>query len=153
MKRTPPSIRMKEEVQQLLRGEAVEGAAADTPMRGLCGRWHATFCRCPSRRKPRRFWGGEHYRLGGRLRVRWRNGYEPKGVQSEAGLLELAVPQLRATEERFCPKLVERLGTRSVDLEELVQGVNVRAFDPGCRGSVWRELWAKPLEQEYGEPD
>lgn len=32
---------------------------------------------------------------------RWRNGYEPKQVQSEAGVLELALPQLRSTEEPF----------------------------------------------------
>lgn len=35
MKRIPPSIRMKEEVDQLLRGEAVEGAAPETAMRGF----------------------------------------------------------------------------------------------------------------------
>ena len=35
MKRIPPSVRMKEEVQQLLRGETEEGAPAETPMRGF----------------------------------------------------------------------------------------------------------------------
>lgn len=35
MKRIPPSVRMKEEVEQLLRGDAVDGAAAQTPMRGF----------------------------------------------------------------------------------------------------------------------
>jgi len=85
------------------------------------------------------FLGREHYRRGGRLRAGWRNGYEPKGVQSEAGLLELAVPQLRATEEQFCPKLVERLGTRSVDVEGLVRGMYVRG------------LSTRDVEDLYGE--
>src|SRR6185437_13746365 len=74
------------------------------------------------------FLGREHYRRGGRLRMGWRNGYEPKRVQSEAGLMQLAVPQLRATEERFGPELVERLGSRSVDLEGLVRGMYVRGL-------------------------
>jgi transposase-like protein len=85
------------------------------------------------------FLGRGHYRRGQRLRVGWRNGYEPKGVQTESGLLELAVPQLRATEERFCPKLVERLGNRSVDLEGLVRGMYVRG------------LSTQDVEDLYGE--
>ena len=39
------------------------------------------------------FLGCDHYRRGERQRVGWRNGYEPKRVQTEAGVLELAVPQ------------------------------------------------------------
>ena len=54
---------------------------------------------------------------GARARAGWRNGYEPKGVQTEAGLLEFAVPQLRATAEPFRPKLVDRLASRTPDLE------------------------------------
>jgi len=42
------------------------------------------------------FLGRGHYRRGKRLRVGWRNGYEPKGVQTESGLLELGISQLRA---------------------------------------------------------
>ena len=49
------------------------------------------------------FLGRGHYRRGERQRVGWRNGYEPKHVQSEAGLLEVAMPQLRGTEEAFRP--------------------------------------------------
>jgi transposase-like protein len=85
------------------------------------------------------FLGRGHYRRGQRLRVGWRNGYEPKGVQTESGFLELAVPQLRATEERFRPKLVERLGNRSVDLEGLVRGMYVRG------------LSTQDVEDLYGE--
>jgi transposase-like protein len=85
------------------------------------------------------FLGREHYRRGGRLRSGWRNGYEPKRVQSEAGLMELALPQLRATEERFRPQLVERLGNRSVELEELVRGMYVRG------------LSTQDIEDLYGE--
>lgn len=128
MKRIPPSVRMKEEVDQLLRGEAVEGAAAETPMRGLVRSLARYILQVSIEEEATTFLGREHYRRGGRLRMGWRNGYEPKGVQSEAGLLQLAVPQLRATEERFRPELVERLGNRSVDLEGLVRGMYVRGL-------------------------
>ncbi len=74
------------------------------------------------------FLGRGHYRRGERLRVGWRNGYEPKQLQTEAGPLALAVPQLRATAERFRPVLVEQLGTRTADLEGLVRGMYVRGL-------------------------
>ena len=65
---------------------------------------------------------------GERQRVGWRNGYEPKRVQSEAGVLELAVPQLRSTEEPFRPAVTDRLQTRTADLESLVRGMYVRGL-------------------------
>ena len=139
MKRIPPSVRMKEEVQQLLRGETEEGAPAETPMRGFVRLLARYILQVSIEEEATTFLGREHYRRGGRLRVGWRNGYEPKGVQSEAGLLELAIPQLRATEERFHPKLVERLGNRSVDLEGLVRGMYVRG------------LSTQDVEDLYGE--
>jgi transposase-like protein len=49
-------------------------------------------------------------------------------VQTEAGPLRLAVPQLRATDERCRPVLPERLARRSVDLERLVRRMYVRGL-------------------------
>jgi len=40
-------------------------------------------------------------------------------VQTEAGLLEFAVPQLRGTDQPFRPQLAEQLGSRTPDLEAL----------------------------------
>src|SRR5690242_7181912 len=128
MKRIPPSVRMKEEVDRLLRGEVVQGAPAETPMRGFVRSLAQYILQVSIEEEATTFLGREHYGRGGRLRTGWRNGYEPKGVQSEAGLMQLAVPQLRATEERFRPELVERLGSRSVDLEGLVRGMYVRGL-------------------------
>ena len=36
------------------------------------------------------------YRRGARQRAGWRNGYAPQDVHTEAGLVQLAVPRLRA---------------------------------------------------------
>ena len=63
-------------------------------------------------RKPQRFWAGSITDAADGCRWARETVTNPKGVQSEAGLLQLAVPQLRATEKRFHPKLVERLGNR-----------------------------------------
>lgn len=49
--------------------------------------------------------------------------------------MELSVPQLRATEGRFGPQLVERLGTRSVDLEGLVWGMLNADFEAWPSGT------------------
>ncbi len=139
MKRIPPSVRMKEEVTALLRGDAMEGEPAQAPMRGFLRSLARYMLQVSIEEEASEFLGRGHYRRGRRLRVGWRNGYEPKGVQTESGLLELAVPQLRATEERFHPKLVERLGNRSVDLEALVRGMYVRG------------LSTQDIEDLYGE--
>jgi len=139
MKRIPPSVRMKEEVTGLLRGDAVEGGVAQSPMQGFVRSLARYILQVSIEEEASEFLGRGHYRRGERLRVGWRNGYEPKGVQTESGLLELAVPQLRATEERFRPKLAERLGRRSVDLEALVRGMYVRGLSTQDVADLYRE--------------
>lgn len=139
MKRIPPSVRMREEIEQLLRGEAGDGTPPATPMRGFVRSLARYILQVSIEEEATTFLGREHYRRGQRTRVGWRNGYEPKGVQTEAGLLALAVPQLRATGERFYPQLVERLGSRTGDLEGLVRGMYVRG------------LSTQDVEDLYGE--
>lgn len=128
MKRVPPSVRMKEEVEQLLRGQAPDTPAPAVPMDGFVRATARYMLQVAIEAEATAFLGRGHSRRGERLRAGWRNGYEPKGVQTEAGLLDLAVPQLRATDERFTPTLPKRLGTRSVDLEGLVRGMYVRGL-------------------------
>ena len=139
MKRIAPSVRMKEEVTALLRGDAVEGGVAQSPMQGFVRSLARYILQVSIEEEASEFLGRGHYRRRERLRAGWRNGYEPKGVQTESGLLELAVPQLRATEERFRPKLAERLGHRSVDLEALVRGMYVRGLSTQDVADLYRE--------------
>src|SRR6266508_2091699 len=138
MRRIPPSVRMKEEVTALLGGE-VAGDTGSPPMEGFVRATARYMLQVAIEAEASAFLGRGHYRRGDRLRVGWRNGYEAKGVQTEAGLVKLAVPQLRATEERFCPKLVERLGTRSVDLEGLGGGMYVRGLSTQDVGELYGE--------------
>ncbi len=126
MKRVPPSVRMKEDVERLLRAEGP--AEALGPMDGFVRATAQYILQVAIEAEATAFLGRGHYRRGELQRIGWRNGYEPKTVQTEAGLLQLAVPQLRATAEPFRPVLPARLGQRSVDLEGLVRGMSVRGL-------------------------
>ena len=128
MKRVPPSVRLKEEIEGLLQGHELPSAPTEPPMVGFVGRLARYMLQVAVEAEATAFLGRDHYRRGERQRVGWRNGYEPKRVQSEAGVLELAVPQLRSTEEPFRPAVTDRLQTRTADLESLVRGMYVRGL-------------------------
>jgi putative transposase len=126
MKRVPPSVRLKEEVEDLLRGP--EAPSSETPMAGFVRQLAQYILQVSIEAEATAFLGRGHYRRGDRVRAGWRNGCEPKRVQSEAGVLNLAVPQLRGTDERFQPQVVERSGPRTPDLEALVRGMYARGL-------------------------
>ena len=128
MEKVPPSTRMKKEVERVLSGGTVEGAPVEAPMQGFVRSLARYILQVSIEEEATTFLGRGHYRRGQRARPGWRNGYEAKRLQTEAGLLELAVPQLRATPEPFRPALLERLGSRTADLEGLVRGMYVRGL-------------------------
>src|SRR6266436_835426 len=133
MKRVPPSARLKEEIEGLLQGQAPPPATGappceEAPMAGFVRQLARYILQVSIEAEATAFLGRGHYRRGDRVRPGWRNGYKPKRVQSEAGVLDLAVPQLRGTDERFHSTAVERLGTRTPDLEALVRGMYVRGL-------------------------
>ena len=141
MKRVPPSTRLKEEVEGLLRGEPSPGNLAEAPMTGFVRQLARYILQVSIEAEATAFLGRGHYRRGERARVGWRNGYEPKGIQSEAGLIELAVPQLRATEAAFRPGVVDRLRTRTADLESLVRGMYVRGLSTQDVSALYGETF------------
>lgn len=143
MKRVPPSIQMKEEVEGLLRGQGQADAPSEGPMEGFVRATARYMLQVAIEAEATAFLGRGHYRRGERLRVGWRNGYEAKQVQSEAGLLELAVPQLRGTDEPFRPNMVERLGSRTPDLEALVRGMYIRGLSTQDVGALYGETFGE----------
>lgn len=94
---------MNEQVEKLLRGEAVPDAPPEAPMHGFVRDLARYILQVAIEAEATTFLRRGRYRRGDRVRVGWRNGYQPKRLQTEAGLLEPAVPQLRATAERFRP--------------------------------------------------
>ena len=140
-------MRLKEEIEgccRATRGRPPATEAADGGVRAVD--WRATCCRSRSKRRPRRFSVVDTIGAASAQRVGWRNGYEPKQVQSEAGMLELAVPQLRGTDETFRPGVVDRLHTRTADLENLVRGMYVR----GLSTQDVSALYARHLRRAVG---
>src|SRR3989442_1024361 len=123
MKRVPPSARLKEEIEGLLRGDTTAAPPPDdAPMAGFVRQLARYILQVSIEAEATAFLGRGHYRRGDRVRPGWRNGYEPKHVQSEAGGLALAVPQLRCADDRFQPPAGGRVGTRAPDLEAVVRG-------------------------------
>jgi putative transposase len=112
----------------LLQGTGPASATEEPPMIGFVGRLARYMLQVAIEAEATAFLGRGHYRRGERQRVGWRNGYEPKHVQSEAGMLELAMPQLRGTDEAFRPAVTDRLRSRTADLESLVRGMYVRGL-------------------------
>ena len=143
MKRVPPSIRMKEEVEALLQGRGADPELAAGPMDGFVRGTARYLLQVAIEAEATAFLGRGHYRRGERARVGWRNGYESKAVQTEAGLLKFAVPQLRDTEEPFRPELPARLATRTPDLEALVRGMYVRGLSTQDIGALYGEAFGE----------
>jgi len=83
MKRVPPSVRLKKEIEGLLQGhELPSGASVEPPMVGFVGRLARYMRQVAIEAEATAFLGRDHYRRGDRQRVGWRNGYEPKRGQS-----------------------------------------------------------------------
>src|SRR5438094_6084062 len=152
MKRVPPSIRLKEEINGLLQGTASTPATPEEPpMVGFVGRLARYMLQVAIEAEATSFLGREHYRRGERQRVGWRNGYEPKQVQSEAGPLELAVPQLRGTDDTFRPTVADRLRSRTADLEGLVRGMYVRGLSTQDVSALYHDTFgASRLSKSTG---
>ena len=72
------------------------------------------------------------------MRLGWRNGYEPKQLRTEAGALDLAIPQLRGPPDRFTPVIADQ-GTRTPELEALVRGMYVRGLSTRDVSALYQE--------------
>ncbi|MBI2988792.1 MAG: hypothetical protein HYY45_18675 [Deltaproteobacteria bacterium] len=83
MKRIPPSVQMKEEVTALLRGEPPAGDGGQGPMEGFVRGTARYMLQVAIEAEATAFLGRGHYRRGDRMRLGWRNGYEPKGLQTD----------------------------------------------------------------------
>ena len=143
MKRVPPSTRMKEEMDLLLKGQGVRAPEMEDPMRGFLRGIARYILQVHIEAEATEFLGRAHYRRGDRRRQGWRNGYEPKGIQTESGLMTLHVPQVRETDEPFRSPLLKRVGHRTDDLEALVTGMYVRGLSTQDVGDLYGETFGE----------
>ena len=74
------------------------------------------------------FLGRAHYQRGKRRRQGWRNGYEGGKVKTAEGLLEIALPRVRETEEPFRSRLAPFFREGPEALGRLVTEMYVRGL-------------------------
>jgi putative transposase len=146
MRRVAPSVRLKEDIDTLLKGETAQ-AEGESPMRGFVQQLARYMLQVGIEAEATAFLGREHYRRGARLRSGWRNGYELKRIQSEAGPLELAIPQLRGTPDRFAPVLPARVGARTPEVEAMVRGMYVRGLSTRDVSALYHETVGTTLSK------
>jgi transposase-like protein len=122
-KRVPPSVILKQEVDQLLK-DGREGLPLSEFIRAS-----ARCCLQEAiEQEVSEFLGRGHYQRGPGQRAGHRNGYHAKSLASAEGPLQLQVPQLRATQEPFRSQLVQGLAATAGALEKLVVGMYVRGL-------------------------
>ena len=124
MKRIPPSRRMKQEVEELFIGLETEGHPLDKFV-SLGARY---MLQVAVEQEVEDYLGRAHYHRGSRQKNGWRNGYEPGKVKTADGILEIDLPQLRATEEPYHSRLARMFREGSDILGKMVTEMYVRGL-------------------------
>ncbi len=104
MKRIPPSVRMKEEVTALLRGVPPAVGGGQAPMEGFVRATARYMLQVAIEAEATAFLAGGTTAEGIACAWAGATAVSLKACRRRQGLLELAVPRLRATEERFRPR-------------------------------------------------
>ncbi len=124
MNRIPPSRRMRQAFEEVLQGYE-EGQHPLDAFVKLGARY---MLQVALEQEIEDFLGRAHYRRGKRRRQGWRNGYEEGKVKTAEGLLEIALPRVRETEETFRSRLAPFLREGSNTLGRLVREMYVRGL-------------------------
>ena len=124
MKRIPPSNKLRQEVEEVFTGWETEGHPLDSFVR-LGARY---MLQVAVEQEVEDYLGRAHYHRGSRRKNGWRNGYEPGKVKTVDGLLEVALPQLRATEDPYRSRLAQMFREGSDVLGQMVTEMYVRGL-------------------------
>jgi len=124
-KRVPPSEQVKQTLMTLL---ARGSESTEHPLDQLIKLGARYVLQVAYEQEVTEWLGRAHYQRGARRRRGWRNGYEPKGLQTPMGTLPVAIPQVRGTEEPFPGRVAQAVGTRSGALKRLATRMWVRGL-------------------------
>ncbi len=94
--------------------------------------------------------GREHYRRGSRSKAGYRNGYEPRNLKSANGILQVAIPQLRDTEDKFKSGLLKRLKGGSDVLSRLVTEIYVRGLSCADVENTFCDIFGRKVISRSG---
>jgi transposase-like protein len=124
MRRIPPSTKLKQEVEEIFVGWETEGHPLDSFV-SLGARY---ILQVAVEQEVEDYLGRAHYRRGSRRKNGWRNGYEPGKVKTADGILEIDLPQIRATEEPYHSRLARMFREGSDVLGKMVTEMYVRGL-------------------------
>ena len=124
MKRIPPSGKLRQEFEGVLQGYGGKEHPLDAFIR-LAARY---MLQAALEQEVEDFLGRAHYKRGKRKHQEWRNGYEEGKVTTAEGLLEVALPRVRETEEPFHSHLSPLLKEGSNALGQMVTEMYVRGL-------------------------
>jgi putative transposase len=124
MRRIPPSTKLRQEVADIFVGWETEGHPLDNFV-SLGARY---ILQVAVEQEVEDYLGRSHYHRGSRRRNGWRNGYEPGKVKTADGILEIDLPQLRATEEPYRSRLARMFREGSDVLGKMVTEMYVRGL-------------------------
>lgn len=94
--------------------------------------------------------GRNHYRRGQRVREGYRNGYEPGNFRTANGVLQVALPQLRGTEEKFSSRLLEKLKSGSEVLNRLILEMYVRGLSCADVEDTFLDIFGRRIISRSG---
>jgi transposase-like protein len=124
MKRIPPSSKLRQEVEEVFTGWETNGHPLDNFVR-LGARY---MLQVAVEQEVEDYLGRAHYHRGSRRKKGWRNGYEPAKVKTANGMLEIDLPQLRATEEPYHSRLARMFRQGSDVLGRMVTEMYIRGL-------------------------
>ncbi|MFC1981434.1 IS256 family transposase [Chloroflexota bacterium] len=144
MRRIPPSSKLRQEVEEVFNGWETEGHPLDNFV-SLGARY---MLQVAVEQEVEDYLGRAHYHRGSRRKNGWRNGYEPGKVKTSDGILDIYLPQLRATGEPYHSRLARMFREGSDALGKMVTEMYVRgAIYQGCREYVHPDPWRALLSR------
>ncbi|MFH0947375.1 MAG: IS256 family transposase [Elusimicrobiota bacterium] len=96
------------------------------------------------------FLGRAHYKRGARQNFGYRNGYKPRNLKSADGILQVAIPQIRDTNEDFRSKLVKKLKNGSDVLNKLVTEMYIRGLSCADVENSFLDVFGRKIISKSG---
>jgi len=151
MRRLPPSVLAREELDQLLHGRHAEGTNLISVLIEVMSR---LVIQQLLEAEQADFLGGRgRYERRGDEQTGWRNGYEPGRVRTAEGALKVRLPQVRGTEEPYRSSLMSFLEGNSEVLDRLVtemyaRGLSTRDVEDAFKDATGELLISKSAVSE-----
>lgn len=154
MNRVAPSERLKQELQQIL-SPGVR-PALDDPAGQLVRLAARLVLQEALEGEQADFLGRDRYERGDGAPRGYRNGYEPGQLKSAEGALDVALPQVRGSEQPFRSRVLALLGEQTEVLERLAvemyaRGLSTRDVEAAFSDATGQALLSKSAVSELTE--